>query len=159
MGLDSYLTKKTYIGAEFAHRKVTGEINIKVDGKPVAIDFNSVSEISERVAYWRKANHIHDWFVRNCQDGVDDCREVNVSREQLKELYMACKKILAARNNKKTVKKLVQKLLPPAEGFFFGGTEIDEYYFQDIEYTMDVIFKAVIMSAEEDSDFYYRASW
>ena len=29
------------------------------------------------VAYWRKANAIHSWFVENCQDGVDECQYSN----------------------------------------------------------------------------------
>ena len=30
------------------------------------------------VAYWRKANAIHGWFVYNIQDGVDDQNEYYV---------------------------------------------------------------------------------
>jgi hypothetical protein len=158
MGLDMYLNKKTYIGANYEHRKVTGKIDIKIEGKKVNIDFNKVSEIIEQVAYWRKANHIHKWFVDNVQDGVDECQEADVSKEQLKKLYSDCKKVLDARKNKKKAKKLAEELLPPQEGFFFGDTDIDEYYYRDIEYTMDIIFKSVI-TADEEAGFYYRASW
>ena len=61
MGLDMYLNKRTYIGAEYEHRKVKGKIEITEgeEDKPINIQFNRVSEIIERVAYWRKANQIH----------------------------------------------------------------------------------------------------
>ena len=39
----------------------------------------------EEVGYWRKANQIHKWFVDNVQDGVDDCGEYKVTKEQLIE--------------------------------------------------------------------------
>jgi hypothetical protein len=80
MGLDMYLTKKTYIGAEYQHRKVAGTVSITINDKPVNIQFNRISEISERVGCWRKANHIHRWFVENVQGGEDDCDEYEINR-------------------------------------------------------------------------------
>ena len=44
--------------------------------------------------YWRKANAIHDWFVRNVQDGVDECQRSPVTIEQLDELRGVCKQVL-----------------------------------------------------------------
>ena len=38
MGLDMYLTKKVYVGANYEHRNVTGKINIKVGDKKLNID-------------------------------------------------------------------------------------------------------------------------
>ena len=49
---------------------------------------------SEEV-YWRKANAIHGWFVRNCQDGVDECEPADVTREQLEQLVADCRTVLA----------------------------------------------------------------
>lgn len=40
--------------------------------------FNS---IAEDVGYWRKANAIHAWFVKNVQGGVDNCQSHEVSKE------------------------------------------------------------------------------
>lgn len=31
MGLDQWLTKKIYIGAEYDHRKITGAIDLKIN--------------------------------------------------------------------------------------------------------------------------------
>ena len=33
---------------------------------------------SEASIYWRKANAIHGWFVKNAQQGIDDCRTYSV---------------------------------------------------------------------------------
>ena len=40
--------------------------------------------IFEEVAYWLKANHIHNWFVQNLQDGVDECQYVFVEEDDLR---------------------------------------------------------------------------
>ena len=94
MGLDMYLTRETYIGAEFSHRQIDGTIFITKEGARVPINFNQISEIIESVAYWRKANAIHKWFVDNVQNGTDDCGKYRVTVEQLKQLVKACKDIL-----------------------------------------------------------------
>jgi hypothetical protein len=142
-----YLTKEIYIGAEFQHRKITGKIEIFEDGKPIRIDFGKVSSIEERVGYWRKANAIHNWFVLNVQDGVDDCQKAYVSFKKTQELLNTCEKVLADPS-------LAMELLPPAAGFFFGPTGIDEYYMQDLQDTV-----MILMGVEEDDDIYYQSSW
>ena len=58
---------------------------IKKRGKYVEWD-----SISEEVAYWRKANQIHRWFVDNIQDGEDNCESYEVSKQQLEELLGVC---------------------------------------------------------------------
>lgn len=32
--------------------------------------------IWKEIGYWRKANHIHKWFVDCVQDGEDDCEKI-----------------------------------------------------------------------------------
>ena len=49
----------------------------------------------EYVAYWRKANSVHKWFVDHVQNGEDDCDFHNeVTKKDLEELREACRKIL-----------------------------------------------------------------
>lgn len=59
------LEKRIYIGAKYEHSNVQGKIEITTgkDNTPIKIDFRKVSSITEEVMYWRKANHIHKWFV------------------------------------------------------------------------------------------------
>ena len=95
MGLDMYLSKKTYV-KNWDHNpnrkhKVTVKLNNKIRKD---IKAERVSEITEDVMYWRKANHIHAWFVKNCQDGVDECQSSHVSREQLEQLATLCEEVL-----------------------------------------------------------------
>jgi hypothetical protein len=169
MGLDMYLRKRVYIGANYDHNKVSGKITIKKDSKPVKINFKKVTEIIESAGYWRKANAIHKWFVDNVQDGVDDCREAYVSKENLIDLLNTCKKAMLTQPTKgkgKTkkvkvkaeIEETAEDLLPTAEGFFFGGTEFDEGYYQDINDTIEII-EDLLKEGIDNADIYYQSSW
>lgn len=154
MGLDMYLNTKRYMSKYFdpADEQRIEQVNelfgIKGDADN---DFGAV-EVTFRVAYWRKANAIHQWFVDNVQEGEDDCREYWVSREHLQELIDLCKVILADRAK-------AGELLPTQSGFFFGGTDYDDWYFQDLEATVERLEKVLADPAFEKNDFYYQASW
>lgn len=157
MGLDMYLKRKKYVGAQYEHRNVTGSISIKIGDKELPIDFKKVSYIEEAVCYWRKANAIHKWFVENVQKNVDDCGDYYVETEQLKELLELCKQV-------KDNPTQANELLPTTSGFFFGSTEYDEWYFEDINETIKKIEK--ILEEEEElnklgfySEFEYHSSW
>lgn len=140
--------------------------------------------IAEQVGYWRKANHIHDWFVNNIQDGEDDCdyhREV--TKADLEELLDICETVLKSCElvegkinngyhsengrmvptivNGKYVKdpSVAEELLPTTEGFFFGGTDYDEYYVDSIENTIDIITKVLETTDFEKEMVYYISSW
>ncbi len=103
------------------------------------------------VYYWRKANHIHNWFVEKVQDGVDECQRSYVHPEMLMDLLDRCQQVRADHS-------LARELLPTTGGFFFGTTEYDEWYFEDTDSTA-VNLKKQIMSVPLKSKFYYQASW
>jgi CTP:phosphocholine cytidylyltransferase-like protein len=49
-------------------------------------------------------------------------------------------------------------LLPPASGFFFGTTDISEWYWEDIKDTIEKLNTALEQSVD-DAMFEYLASW
>ena len=111
--------------------------------------------------YWRKANAIHKWFVDNVQGGKDECQEHLVTMEQLTKLREACAAVLADKSKAST-------LLPPTSGFFFGSTEINDRYMQDVLNTaekLDMLLCTVEVVGDtarsiwDDYDFYYCSSW
>ena len=151
MGLDMYLEKRIYIGANYNFNKVEGTIDITACGKKVNINLNKVSYIVEAAAYWRKANQIHNWFVENVQNGTDDCKSYYVSEEQLQQLIDTCKEVLADHDK-------APDLLPTCSGFFFGDTDYDEYYYEDLEDTVKQL-EEVLSNASDRAEFYYNSSW
>ena len=127
MGLDMYLTAKAQQAGNSTLPVVDGE---------------------QEVAYWRKANQIHAWFVDNVQGGVDECEQFPVTRPQLETLRQLCMEALDTKN---------PKLLAPKEGFFFGSTEIDDWYWDDLRGTIDQLDKVLEMPA--NLEFFYQSSW
>jgi len=140
--------------------------------------------ITEEVGYWRKANQIHNWFVKNIQDGVDDCNyHREVTEEDLNELLDICKRVLAScemvdgpvRNGYtyedermvpiieegQYVKdpSVAAELLPSTSGFFFGGTDYDKWYVQDIKNTINIITKVLETTDFDTQMVYYVSSW
>lgn len=188
MGLDMYFTRKKYVGAEYEHRNVKGTIFITINGKELPIDFDKVSYIEEKVGYWRKANAIHKWFVDNVQDGVDDCRYAYVDLDKIEELLKVCKKVKKAAiledgdiqvgtkfEDGKPVPIMekgkvivngeeVAAILPTNDGFFFGSTDYDEWYMENIDYTIKILTEIVKEEKEmcENgifNEYYYHSSW
>jgi hypothetical protein len=161
---------------------------VKKNDEPVPfINEKKITYITEEVAYWRKANAIHDWFVQNCQEGNDDCKEYFVTGLQLQELLDAC---ILVRDNSKLVDgnikngstfengketpimdkgkyiedpSVAKDILPSASGFFFGSTEYDQYYMEDINNTIEMLQKELSIDygkgAFDEPEYFYRASW
>ena len=107
MGLDMYLTAKRYI-YDFDDEGTA----LRDALKDLSVNGMEVKELSYRAGYWRKANHIHKWFVDNVQDGVDNCAEYLVSVEDLEKLLALVNEVLT--HTKKAI-----ELLPTSNGFFF----------------------------------------
>ena len=144
-----YLNKHTYV----QHWEHNGDNNYEVKvtkaGNPTNIDPKKVKYIIEEAGYWRKANAIHKWFVDNIQDGVDDCRDAYVERRDLQTLLDLCRIVIIDKSK-------AEQLLPSSSGFFFGNTEYDEWYYNDIQNTIEILEKAL---EDEDGDYYYSSSW
>jgi len=178
-----YLEKRTYV-KNWDHMKEEEKhsILIKKGGKEVKeIKSKRISEIVEEMGYWRKANAIHAWFVKNVQNGEDNCKDYYVSKSQLKDLLNICEEVIKAselikgkiQNGSKYengVEKpimedgmyiknptVAQKLLPTQPGFFFGDTNYDEYYIQDINDTIKILKEC--LKQKGFVDFYYSSSW
>ena len=139
--------------------------------------------IFEQVGYWRKANQIHNWLVNNVQGGEDDCGEYKVTEKQLKGLLATCYAV------KKSIKladgqiqngtrfsngkcepimqdgqyivdtSVCESLLPTQEGFFFGGTDYDEYYMYDIDNTIKILEEVLANTDFTKETVTYHASW
>ena len=115
----------------------------------------------KELMYWRKANQIHNWFVQNCQNGVDDCEYYAITVADLLKLKEVCEKILTMTEKRKamrytsysaTEKEEVDVLyltpegveyasehLPSRGGFFFGSTEYDDWYVLQLKDTVEQI--------------------
>jgi hypothetical protein len=162
MGLDMYLTKHNYVkNWNYMGDNEKHNVIVTKNGEPVShIKSERISYITEQVGYWRKANHIHKWFVNNVQKGADDCGEYSVYKEDLEKLLSICKQVMEDYYTTGGIK--AHELLPTSEGFFFGNTDYDEYYFGDVEKTIKIL-EEVLSEVDERGyirgDIYYSSSW
>lgn len=163
MGLDMYLHKRKYFGTfDYTKPNLDGEVTeAKITVERTYRDGTSSKEeivvpeakcvsgmnVETPVAYWRKANMIHRWFLKAAGAKVDDCTPLHIEPEQLQELVNTCKEVLADHSK-------AAELLPVQEGFFFGSYDYDEYYFEHLEETIKQLD-----DIDMDSVYVYQASW
>lgn len=140
--------------------------------------------IHEQVGYWRKANSIHNWFVENIQDGIDDCSyHHEVTKYDLEELldvctkvYESCTMIISPVKNGQTCTEngwvdniemgkvvidpsVAKELLPTTCGFFFGNTDYNEWYVEDVANTIDIVQRVLETTDFDKEMIYYVSSW
>lgn len=164
MGLDMYLAANRYI-SPYPHddkgvilrRAIAKAIGMPEDESDESTN-GKVTGVTVRVAYWRKANQIHKWFVDNVQNGEDDCNKHYVSRGQLDELRAVCEAVYA---NRSAVGHAVyaEQNLPTADGFFYGSVEYGEYYYEDLAETIRLLAPEKLNRYDDDFEFEYQASW
>lgn len=157
MGLDMYLSRRISIANydfDEEGKKVSQAVLTALGAMNKDIYKDGTLSIELPAGYWRKVNAVHQWFVDNVQEGEDNCASYHVSAEQLTELRDLCKQVQASPES-------AADILPSASGFFFGGTEYDEWYHQGIADTIKIIDEALDpanMIGKYDS-FYYQSSW
>ena len=146
-----YLEKRTDVRLwNFQKPEEQFEVVVKKGGVTYPkINAEKVTTIVEELGYWRKANQIHRWFVDNVQDGVDNCGEYFVPISSLEQLLELCLAV-------KLDHSQAEELLPAASGFFFGNTDYNEWYYNDIDHTIVVLKEAL---SDKDASYYYSSSW
>jgi hypothetical protein len=106
------------------------------------------------VGYWRKAWHVHRWFVANVQSDVDDCRSYEVTRAHLEQLRDFCTFLI-------NVWEEAGEDAATAAAFagkgWFVFQEQDSLYFHELETTVTQIDRALAMPQEWR--FVYQGSW
>jgi len=180
MGLDMYLNRKTYVET-WSHmsKEQRHSITVKLNNKKHPyIDPKKVTYITERAAYWRKANAIHKWFVDNVQGGEDECVPHYVEISQLQTLNDLCVDIkeFYDKNGDKGLQEFADERLPTQSGFFFGNTDYlddgdNNYYMDDINSTIEQLKPLLDLNKEIEEkrekgdrvidwpEYEYRSSW
>lgn len=171
-----HLYRQQYASPEFEET-----VTLEQEREPVSIKPVRPTYLREEIGYWRKANHIHKWFVDNVQKGEDDCREYIVERNQLGDLLHTVKDVLehskliiGEMTVGRTLKgkewedirekgyaienpKTAEALLPIQSGCFFGGTDYAQWYVEDLWLTQSIL--EVALSDPAGREFIYTSSW
>ena len=147
MGLDMYLTGDLYLSDYVPSSKEQSENITAIINSPFRVE-----RVTVTLGYWRKANAIHHWFVNYVQSGEDDCGYYYVTKEHLEILLDTVRAVLKDHSK-------ATELLPGQNGFLFGETEYNEYYFQTLEYTEEIIKKVLDSGIIGEYDIKYHSSW
>ena len=201
MGLDMYLMKikKSDILESETIRKLARDLYSKNDRNAILFEpfeklgltytykrweFKEEPEtyLDKEVAYWRKANSIHNWIYNNCaKEGQEDYEDIYVSKEKIEELINICGLVLqdlktcgkgytkihtgwsGGQDTYETIEVyesiVAKQLLPTQSGFFFGSTEYTEYYKEDLEDTIRQLEQVLKETDFENEELYYYASY
>ena len=74
-----------------------------------------------------------------------------VSIDDLSELLETCQRVKANHG-------MAYELLPVQSGCFFGSTNYDEWYWEDIDNTIEII-EDLLAEPIDHATIYYQASW
>lgn len=125
MGLDMYLTGRRDL---FDTKSKRGEKN--------AEEYD--------LGYLRKHPNLHGYIINEFADGVDDCREIELSADRIRQI----------------IKAIRNRDLPETTGFFFGTSDdTEEQIAEDIRILEDAL---KWLEGEEPRfcrSLSYRASW
>ena len=162
MGLDQYLTAKKYVSKwnysnDYKDKTITQEFQdlIPMDA-PDITKYSQFAGITVEypVGYWRKANAIHNYFVQTVGGGVDECQEMWVSRELLRDLRERCQDVLSSDDMEEKAQEIG---LETVSGFFFGDNEYSEWYKDDLLLTIEIIDH--VLTLPKEYSLHYQASW
>ena len=103
-----------------------GELN-EIEGK---LD-DCYNALYSEVAYFRKVNFLLPYFGYE-----ENCSEIVIDKCEVEELIDDCKRVLGSKDTD-DAESVADELLPTEEGFFFGNTDYDEWYFNDVQGVMD----------------------
>ena len=104
------------------------------------------------VAYFRKVNFLLPYF-----NYEENCSEIVIDKYEVEELIEDCERVLAAKDTDEA-ESVADELLPTEEGFFFGNTDYDECYFNDVREVADK-FTEILDTFDFDENELVMSCW
>ena len=93
----------------------------------------------KEVAYFRKVNFLLPFFEYG-----ENCSRLEIDDYKIDELLVKCKQVLEDHS-------LAETLLPTQGGFFFGNSEYNDWYFEDVKEVYDK-FSEIAEDFNSDED-------
>lgn len=119
-------------------------------------NFKSVQTvISYQIGYFRKFNALHSYIVKTFADGIDNCQDIILYKEDVEKIKRVLDDVLNVHQQAEKAKEI----LPTQSGYFFGGTDYDEYYFEEVKVAADLMQNLLDNFDFEKYQLIYRASW
>jgi len=94
---------------------------------------------SRELCYWRKHPNLHGYIVQTFAEGIDECQEIDLTREMVQQILKASEK----------------DKLPDTQGFFFGQSFPEDK--EDTRIQLTALLEW--MRKNPGRRVFYRASW
>lgn len=98
------------------------------------IYFNKVKKEKEELGYFRKVNFLIKFF-----GDIKNRNPIKINKKEVEELLNLCSTVLKYHEENPSDKIVASKVLPTQDGFFFGSTDYDEHYYEDVKNTKEFI--------------------
>lgn len=119
----------------------------------MGLDVFFTKRAETNVGYFRKVNFLVKFFE---DKGFDTPNQTpfRLIKKDAEELLSRCDKVLNDHS-------LAETLLPTMSGFFFGSTNYDKYYFDDVQEVRDYIKNTLLPEFDklESNETIYFETW
>ncbi|MGR8808934.1 hypothetical protein [Leuconostoc citreum] len=96
---------------------------------------------------WRKANQIRQWFVSHFDQDADAQVRISLNEGTIKALIAEIKIVLQKPD-------VAPHLMPTSDGFFFGSTDYDDDYFEELKDTLQYLENNFEYDPDNEQLFY-----
>lgn len=105
------------------------------------------------VGYFRKVNFLVKYFGDLGFD-IENQTPFYITKEQVTELRNRCQEVLSDHSK-------AEELLPTMSGLFFGSTDYNEYYFEDVEQVLKYCEETLLpmFDSLDDRESIYFSTW
>lgn len=151
------------------------------------IDFVKVKQKRKKLSYFRKVNFLvkffNDKIVEYCEGTILNGLDVPIDKEWCEELLEKCNKVVDKYNELKAsytpdtndntnlfesqeandlFAKFASETLPTMAGFFYGSTDYDEWYLNDVKDVIENLKNDIIPEFDDlfDNEYIvFNADW
>lgn len=112
-------------------------------------------------AYWRKFHALHDYFIKEIQEGDDDCLVYRLDYKTIHKLKIIIERILEDKELEESMgnnRGVASKLLPEPSSIP-KKLRYGQSYYESLNSSYSVVKNILEKMKEGKRDFYYRSSW
>lgn len=126
--------------------------NISI-GTGIKLGLDIFFERHKTIGHFRKVNFLVRYFADLGFD-VENQTPFYITKEQVIELRNRCQTVLDDHSQ-------AEDLLPTMSGFFFGSTDYNEYYFEDVEQVLKYCEETLLPMFDklDDRESIYFSTW
>lgn len=119
----------------------------------MGLDIYITKKKCSEIGYFRKVNFLVKFFKKKGFD-VPNQIPLVIKREDAEELLSKCEEVLKDHSKG-------PELLPTMSGFFFGSTDYDDYYYDDVEAVRDYVKDELLPEFDtlKEGEYIYFETW